>query len=199
MKKKQNTEEILNNFMKNLQCSYKEAVALLEYDNSLQDADVLARHASTSSTTDESYRATCLGNKKFKNYVRSATTAAKISKPRAPQKDKSQITDIVAATLTADETIEDVVVIPEKTIDFVKAGTAYNFKLTKHKAYVGIKESKAEKRKVDEAKAAILSTVATALNNSIEGINTLKIQTETKINFNIADTNYTLAFTAHRK
>lgn len=178
-------ERIINNYMKKLDISYDEAIDLFAYD--FEGA--------------ENCEATCLEEKSktmSRRYEREVKPdSEKKSRPRKPDATKAEIINTAESALT--EFASNISVVPEKTIDFTYNSVSYNLKLTKHNTYKGIAEPKTAKRKVNADKEYILNTIVAKLYCADYEVTDILVQTETKINFNINSTNYTLALTAHRK
>lgn len=177
-------EKFINLYMKKLQLNRKEAEELYIFDFEGGENQIVDTY-------------TQLAKKNLKNnYVASKVG---IERKRKHIEDPSKISIISLCEIALKNmAATDIAIVPEKTIDFKVEGTPYTIKLTKHNSYVGIKESKATKRKVNAQKAAILAEVVKSLETN-PAISDILVQTETKVNFNIAAINYTLALTAHRK
>lgn len=180
-------ERIIKNYMEKLDLTEEEALDLYAYDfegavNS--DADCLNAKAK-------------LMPRNYERIVKDDSETPKKTRPRKPNATKADIITISTEALTSlSATIS--ATVPEKTIDFTYNSKTYSLKLTKHNTYVGIKESKSAKRKVNADKEKILNAIVAKLYCSDYDVTDILVQTETKINFNIAETNYTLALTAHR-
>jgi hypothetical protein len=176
---------IIENYMKKLSISLEEAEELYAFDflnEPNSEADLLTKLAHENGTD--------------KIYEREV----KADKPKRTRARKTDNTKLYISDIAKDKIAEFATItsyVPEKTIDFIFEEKSYTLKLTKHNSYVGIKESKAEKRKVNAPKAFILNELSNVFSHE-EQITKLLVQTETKINFNFAETNYTLALTAHR-
>ena len=179
-------ERIIKNYMIKLDLTEEEANELFSFDF----------EGAVNQTVEELSQKASLLPRYYERIVKDDSEMPKKTRPRKPDETKAAITTYAETAITAIGAT-NITSVPEKTIDFSFNSKTYTLKLTKHNKYIGIAESKSTKRKVDETKAAILNAIAAELNKD-SNINTLLIQTETKINFNIAETNYTLALTAHR-
>lgn len=179
--------KIIDNYMKKLSLTLEEAEELYAFD--------YLNAVSAASQTVDKY--TELAKKNCKIYEREVKpdSTAKRTRTTAPNETKDLIIKTAETALTHFATI--LTLVPEKTIDFTFESKTYTLKLTKHNTYVGIKESKAAKRKVNANKAFIINEISNELSKN-PSVTNLLIQTETKINFNISDINYTLALTEHR-
>lgn len=180
-------EKIIKNYMLKLQLTEEEANELFAFDY----------EGATNQTVEELSLKASQMPRYYERIVKDDSEKTKKSRPRKADETKASITTYAESAITS-LGASAITTIPEKTIDFTYNSRAYTLKLTKHNKYVGIKESKAEKRKVDIDKAAILASIVSVLSED-SNITDILTQTETKINFNIAETNYTLALTAHRK
>ena len=180
-------EKIIKNYMEKLDLTEEEALDLYAYD--FEDGVNLE--------AEELNRRASLLPRWYERIVKDDSETPKKSRPRKPDETKAAITSYAEEGLTA-LGVTDCVTVPEKTIDFTYNNRKFGLKLTKHNTYKGIAESKATKRKVDMDKAAILTNIVNIF-SADSNITNILVQTETKINFNVAETNYTLALTAHRK
>lgn len=182
---KEMKEKIIKNYMKKLDISYEEAIDLYAFDY-LGAENEYAQNL-TAKFKESGIR--IQGSLADRHEARgSRTTKANPTKAGITTLAVSALEAISASNITH---------VPEKTIDFIYKSKSYTLKLTKHNTYKGIKETKAAKRKVDLAKAEIISSIVSSLTTD-STITDILVQTETAINFNIAETNYTLALTAHR-
>ena len=178
-------ERIIKNYMEKLQLTEEEALDLYSFD--FEGAD-----------NSEVNKLTNLASQLPRMYEREVKPdSEKKSRPRKPDATKAEIINTAESALA--EFASNISIVPEKTIDFIYNSTSYNLKLTKHNTYKGIAEPKSAKRKVNTDKEYILNTIVAKLYCADYEVTDILVQTETKINFNINSTNYTLALTAHRK
>lgn len=176
-------ERIINNYMKKLDISREEAESLYSFDFEGAEEE-------TSKILTEKAK------KNLKSFYVVSDANTQRHRKHTEDPDKTSILSMCETALKNNSALIKEVT-PEKTIDFTYNGTPYNFKLTKHNSYKGIRESKATKRKIDIQKAEILAWIKSSLETD-PSINTILVQTETAINFNKAETNYTLALTKTR-
>ena len=177
-------ERIINNYMKKLDISKEEAEELYSFDFEGAENDVVDNLTKLAKDNLKSnYVCSQVDVKRHRNHVENPTKTLIIS-----------MCDTALKTIAA----IDITIAPEKEIEFKYKGTPYNLKLTKHNKYVGIKETKDAKRKVNAQKAEILASIVESLKTD-PSISNILVQTETKVNFNVAETNYTIALTAHTR
>ena len=181
-------EKIIKNYMLKLQLTEEEALELFAFDY----------EGATNQTVEELSEKAKEMPRFYERIVKDDSETPKKTRQRKPNEIKAAITSTAESALISLGATA-LTTIPEKTIDFTYNSKTYTLKLTKHNTYVGIKETKAEKRKVNTDKDTILTSIVAKLYCADYDVTDILVQTETKINFNIAETNYTLALTAHRK
>ena len=194
---KVNKDLIISNYMSKLGITKEQAEELFLYDASLADSDVKGVRPSTCPEADALTAKAKTLPRYYERTIKDTPKKRKTTK-KAPNDIKLAFITTAADALKANTSVTIKNIEADKEIKFTYCDKPYTLKLTKHNSYVGIKEAKSTKRKVDVAKALLINTVADALSMNFN-VENLLIQTETKVNFNYETINYTFALTANRK